>query len=277
MKALPFLLFSLAAAVTPCLSNPVAELRDLSHELEEPVVARDSSGRMYAGTLKRISKSQISLTTRVDEGEVTYRFHREDISTLKFPGQTFEIVALDLLRERRTDKALEILETLYTHRSPYFEFMKKEDVLFFLRLVDGYEESDQHISTIAVARRLLEFSPNDKVAAKLESSILLAFFHLDMEEEALALAHAWIARSPIYHSSSLGWWIASQIALERSQFEKALHLSLHPIVFSGPLAVSYLENCYSVAIAASKALQKDEKAACLLHEMIDRSIVAESE
>jgi hypothetical protein len=95
---------------------------------------------------------------------------------------------------------------------------------------------------------------------------------LGFNAESKRLAEEWCAQADPSGGSALGWKVLAQLAYDGGDFDRALWVSLQPVVFSSFLPMTHLEDCYALAVAAAHRLDDNTLADRLYRDMRAREL-----
>jgi tetratricopeptide (TPR) repeat protein len=222
--------------------------------LQEPWTIRLDDGQEIRGRLAGADAETLRFRRILEGGEVLVGIHREEIESLRLPGQQVVRRAGEAVRAGDWPAARARLAALYEQRRVALDLLPdwQADLLSFLpraQLATGATAA-----AVSVAGELLADATTPATVARLREIRLLGHYRLQLHEEARALAHAERAKGPRYRDSALPDLVLALLAFREGRLEDALGHCLRPIVFSGPHAPRYLPACYALAMVATAEL-----------------------
>jgi len=244
----------------------------IATELAQPVVLQPKTAPSITGYITEMTDQQITLETRADDGFVAYTIAQEEIRHLQFPGEKLKFYTEELIESGSVEKGLLLIDHLYSQRAPAFIYLPESDPVFFAQTIPLYRLHHRQADALARAEELKGWIHQPEMARLIDSEILLGHYNLGSNEIARSLAIQWIVEEPRQCDSALGWYVLSGLQLLDQSWDQAFFTALHPIVFSGPPPIPFLDHCYAHAISAAVQLGRFDQAQQLEAEMTQRNL-----
>jgi tetratricopeptide (TPR) repeat protein len=260
----------LSALPQPAEAIPADELATIKEELAEPITLKLKNRQIVTGNPIQVSKQEIKLASAEGAGEIVFTFTSDEIQEISIPGESYKSVATEWMRAGQSEDALELMTMLYAQRSPLLPLMPASESHFFTYYVDLVLDSPNPARSIAIIEMLRPQIDHPAALRALDDAILESYQSLELYEQALPLAEAWVAERQPYGESALGYYVLGAARLRSEAYEEALDLALRPIVFASPIPTDKLAECYAVAVGAALGLRERDYAAILYHEMLAR-------
>ncbi len=241
-------------------------------DLAGPATVLHRNGNAFTGQIERANDEGMALKAAADEGEVVYRFTREEVKALRLPGEKYKLLAETWFAEGKREKTLKLVRALFRQREKVWAYMPSRDAQFFVPWIRVFLDEDQPEEAAAMADMLAPYVRGESARRALADAALLARHRLGRVEETREMARRWVDEASSWPESALGWWLLAWTAFEEQNYESALETALRPVVFSGAIPPEYLEHCYATAVAAAEALGEEKKAAQLMNEMGERGL-----
>ncbi len=258
------------SGLPPPIGGPIPEAEHA--ELRKPLSLSLQGGRHFEGTLARVEDEQVYLRLVEQGGEVVLSFSFEDVERIDFPGHPIVEATLERIREGDLTEALPYLESIIGARYTLFPLIPPEKLSFFRALPLAALAVDNPAQAIAYSKAIRPYLTLPDDQDELRDIELLAYYRLELREEAEQRALDWIAEYERFSPSALGFYVLAALQFEAANYEEALYTALRPIVFSGAWEKSYLAPCYSIAIICSHLLDDPIERDQLLAEMHERKI-----
>lgn len=252
---------------------PPEEMASIEQELNAPITLKLNNRQSISGIPTSVSETQIQLSTAEGAGEIVYTFAYDEISSIEVPGESYKTVAMEWMEEGEAEKALDLMRLLYDQRNPLLPAMPASESNFFVLYIQLILDSPDPAKALGVSARIRPQIENPAALRALDDAILESYQRLELYEEAIPLAEAWLTKRNPYGESALGYYVLGSEHLRRAEYESALDLVLQPIVFSSILPTDKLPHCYALAISASLELRDRDHAALLFEEMKSRGFV----
>jgi tetratricopeptide (TPR) repeat protein len=260
----------LSALPQPAEAIPADELATIKEELAEPITLKLKNRQIVTGNPIQVSKQEIKLASAEGAGEIVFTFTSDEIQEISIPGESYKSVATEWMRAGQSEDALELMTMLYAQRSPLLPLMPASESHFFTYYVNLVLDSPNPARSIAIIEMLRPQIDHPAALRALDDAILESYQSLELYEQALPLAEAWVAERQPYGESALGYYVLGAARLRSEAYEEALDLALRPIVFASPIPTDKLAECYAVAVGAALGLRERDYAATLYHEMLAR-------
>jgi len=251
-----------------------AEERDaIISELNGPITLTLTNGRTVSGIPYNVSKEQLQLSSAEGAGEIIFTIFRNEIKAFDIPGESYKSLAIEWMQAGEHAKALELMQLLYIQRNPILPMLPASESHFFILFIDLILDSPDPARAIGVSARIRPQVENTAALRALDDAVLESYHLIELHEEALPLARAWVAERTPYGDSALGYYVLGSHYLRQAEYETAIDLALQPIIFSSPIPTEKLAHCYALAISAALELRDRKHAAILFHEMKARNFV----
>ena len=246
------------------------ERASIQTELRLPITLKLKNSRKITGHPVNVSKDEIQIASTEGAGEIIFTFQANEIQSIELPGESFKALAVEWMEAGHTEDTLELMEMLYQQRSPLLPLLPASESNFFTYYATLVLDSPKPARAIAISNVLRPQIVHPKALRLLDDAILESYQTMELYDEAIPLAEAWVeSRSP-YEESALGYYVLGAAKLREHAYEDALDLALRPIVFASPIAQDKLAQCYAVATASALELREREYAANLYREMKER-------
>ncbi len=221
-----------------------------SHAVE--AIITNSEGRSFQGQVQLMPDQTLELSIEADAGSVAYTFTKDTIAGIEMLDAEDLEDGLEAYENHQYEVAATYLELIHRNRSPLHRVYPKTSLIEpSLVLAETYLNLKRFADAAGIAGNLLATDFDEPRIHRSANEVLLkAFFGLKRWDESELLAKRWCKVNDPSGESALGWWILSQVHLERKELTKALWISLQPITFSSQYPKAYLQECYHVAIAA---------------------------
>ena len=257
------------ASILPSASAAIApeERAAIQAELSEPITLKLANGQEISGNPINVSKDQIQLASAEGAGEIVFTFEVDEVRSIELPGDSYKALAAEWLRAGNTEDALELMAMLYAQRSPLLPLLAASESHFFTYYVDLVLDSPHPARAVAIIQSLRPQIKNPAALRALDDATLESYQTLELHDEALPLAEAWVASRKPFGESALGYYVLGTARLRSEAYEEALDLALRPIVFASPIPTDKLAECYAVAVSAALGLRERAYAATLFQEM----------
>ncbi|MGZ0707572.1 hypothetical protein ACWPKO_04465 [Coraliomargarita sp. W4R53] len=249
---------------------PADERAVIEAELLEPITVRLKNSNLILGNPISASKDQIRIASAEGAGEIIFTFKADEIREISIPGDSYKSVATEWMQAGNNEDALALMAMLYAQRSPLLPLLPASESHFFTYYVDLVLSSPHPARAIAIIQTLRPQIENLDALRSLDDSTLESYQTLELHQEALPLAEAWVAQRKPYGESALGYYVLGAARLRAEAYEEALDLALRPIVFASPIPTDKLAECYAVAVSAALGLRERSYAATLFQEMQTR-------
>lgn len=215
-------------------------------------IITNSEGRSFQGQVQLMPDLTLELSVEADAGSVVYTFTKDSIAGIELLDAENLEDGLEAYENHQYEVAVTYLEPIHRTRSPLVRVYPKTSLIEpSLVLAETYLNLNRFADAAGIAGNLLATDFEESRIHRSANEVLLkAFFGLKRWDESELLAKRWCKENDPSGESALGWWILSQVHLERSELTKALWVSLQPITFSSQYPKAYLQECYHVAIAA---------------------------
>lgn len=242
-------------------------------ELSQPVTVQTKVGRDFSGLPIQVDANSIVLLAEVGQGSVEYTFNVDDIVNVRLPGGALRSYALDLIEGGSVDRGLDLLESLFQQREPFFRYLPPAEPTFFAEQIPLFRQHGAVERGLNLARTVLPYVNADPALVDLiGDEMLLGGFLLGKTDEARQRAQTWIEEKGREARSALGWYVLGTLQRDAEDLDTAWFTWLKPIVFSGARRPNYLTECYVGAIEVGIALQRFDEARGLLGEMDTRGL-----
>lgn len=249
------------------------DLLEIEEELKAPILLHLKNGRYISGHALDVSDGKLRIASAEGAGEITFTFTKDEILKIEVPGDIYKSRALQHAENGDSLAALQTMERLYKQRSKLLPILDPAEAHYFIYYVDLVLDSPNPARSIAIIQRLSPVITHPDAKAALEGTILESYNTLQLHEEALPYAQAWVeSRSP-FGDSALGFYVLGTHHLRLEEYTEALDLALQPIVFSTPTPQDKLAHCYAVAISAALGLREKDYAHTLLSEMREQDLL----
>ncbi|WPJ94373.1 hypothetical protein SH580_13110 [Coraliomargarita algicola] len=249
---------------------PADELAAIKAELSEPITLRLKNRNTVSGNPFKVSKDQIQIASAEGAGEIIFTFQTDEIREISVPGESYKSVAAEWMQAGNTEDALELMSMLYAQRGPLLPLLPASESHFFTYYVDLVLDSPKPARAIAIIQTLRPQIENPEALRALDDSTLESYQTLELYDDAVPLAEAWVAERKPFGESALGYYVLGAARLRDEAYEEALDLALRPIVFASPIPTDKLAECYAVAVSAALGLRERPYAATLYQEMQTR-------
>ncbi|MFT5836856.1 MAG: tetratricopeptide (TPR) repeat protein [Candidatus Azotimanducaceae bacterium] len=246
---------------------PTEERIAIESELSQPITLKLTNRQEITGNPIRVSIDQIQIASAIGAGEIVSTFEAGQIREIFIPGESYKTLATEWMHAGKNDDALELMSLLYAQRSPLLPLLPASESHFFIYYVDLVLDSPHPARAIAIIQSLRPQIQNPSALRALDDATLESYQTLELHEEALPLAEAWVESRQAYGESALGYYVLGAARLRAEAYHEALDLALHPIVFSSPIPTDKLGECYAVAVSAALGLRERAYAATLFQEM----------
>lgn len=215
-------------------------------------IITNSEGRSFQGKVQLMPDQTLELSVEADAGSVAYTFTKDTIAGIEMLDAEDLEDGLEAYENHQYEVAVIYLETIHRNRSPLLRVYPKTSLIEpSLILAETYLNVNRFADAAGIAGNLLATNFEEPRIHRSANEVLLkAFFGLKRWDESELLAERWCEVNDPSGESALGWWILSQVHLERKELTKSLWVSLQPITFSSQYPKAYLQECYHVAIAA---------------------------
>lgn len=231
-----------------------------------------TDGRIHSGRPVSFRDDILVLRSRLDSGDVERGFPRERIARIHFSGQEVAGRAAELLQAGEVAQALPYLEALWRQRGSLLSLLEPEDIDLLAALPGVHLATENPYRAIGLANTILPHAANTATLVRLHETVLLAHYRLGFYPEAEKLARAWIQQQAEPPLSALGWKVLADLALKEEDFDSVIWIALQPVALGGPGPISYLDDCYALAIHAFHLQDEQERAGRLYREMIERDL-----
>lgn len=238
----------------------------------EVATVTNKEGRKFTGRLSGFREGRLTISTATGGGEVGYSFAAVDIDVLILPGEDLASQSIELWERGENEAALPLLTALGRQRLRYLPVLTPQQRQPLLALVQTMIEVEDFGGAIGTARLILPFASESHEKSILEDVILRGNLALGFTEESKRLAEQWCAQADPSGGTALGWKVLAQLAYDGGDFDRALWVSLQPVVFSSFLSMTHLEDCYALAIAAAHRLDDTTLANRLYRDMRAREL-----
>jgi tetratricopeptide (TPR) repeat protein len=258
------------SGLPPPIGGPIPEAEYLN--LREPLTLYLTRARKFQGTLSNIQSDRIYLRIVQEGGEVVLSFPFEEVRGILFPGESIVASTVEKVKEGDLSEALPYLESIIGARYALFPHLPPEDLSLFRALPLAALAVDNPAQSIAYVKAIRPYLSLPADQDELDDIELLAYYRIQLREEAQERAQGWIAKARRYGGSALGYFILSALQFEQGEYDRSLYTSLNPIVFSGAIPEAYLGQCYSIAIASAHLLDDPIERDKLIDEMQERDL-----
>lgn len=231
-----------------------------------------TTGQLIQGTYRGLTADGVRILQTISGGEIEMEVRLAQIREISFPGDRVFEAALDLAEEGRHAEALVRLDALFRQRLSLFPVLPETELIRFLQAPLSALELGQPSRAVAFARELRQYLKDPAAIATLRDCELLGIYQLQILSEAAPMAREWVDNEEAYSSSALGYMVLSGVEFLRGDYEKALWLSLVPCVYSSGSTMTYLNGCYSIAVASAHGLEDFKQRDLLLAEMERRGL-----
>lgn len=252
---------------------PPEERQAIEVELKAPITLNLENGQAIPGNPISVTEEQIQLASAEGAGEIIFTFDHEEIKTIEIPGESYKSLAIEWMEAGKTEQALDLMDLLYQQRKTLLDLMPASESNFFVLYIQLILDSPDPARAIGASARLRPNINNPAALRALDNAILESYQRLELFEEAIPLAKAFVAKRKPYGDSALGYYVLGCEHLRRAEYEKALDLGLQPIVFSSLLSTDKLAHAYALSISAAFELRERDYAALLFEEMQNRGFV----
>lgn len=271
------LLITLHVVTSLTLNLNAAGLRPEEHatiyrELQEPIQVKLKNKRTIPGHSINVSGDTLQIGTSEGAGEIIFTFKTDEVDSFSIPGESYKTLVVEWIESGETEKALELIELLYMQRVQLIPLLPPSESNFFTYYIDLILDSDNPARAIAVTEVLRPQIESPAALRALDDAILESYHNLELYDEALPLAQAWVASRTPYSKSALGYYVLGTAALRTESYNEALDLALQPIVFSSPITNEKIAHCYAVAVSAALGLREKDYAIILYKEMLEREL-----
>lgn len=258
-----------------CLGNnlPVAEWQAIEAELKAPITLNLKNRQSIEGNPVSVTEEQVQLASAEGAGEIVFTFDHDEIKSIEIPGEEYKRLAIEWMEAGDSEEALRLMDLLYQQRKTLLDVMPTSESNFFVLYIQLILDSPDPARAIGASSRLRPNITNAKALRALDDAILESYHRLELFEEAVPLAEAWVGERTPYGESALGYYVLGCEHLRQAEYETALDLALQPIVFSSLLPTDKLTHCYALAISAAYELRERDYAVLLLEEMRTRGFV----
>lgn len=246
------------------------ELAVIQEELSEPITLKLKNRQTVVGNPIHVSEQEIKLASAEGAGEIVFTFAHDEIQDISIPGESYKSVAAEWMQAGQSEDALELMAMLYAQRSPLLPLLPASESHFFTYYVELVLDSPNPARAIAIIEMLRPQIEHPAALRALDDAVLESYQTLELYEQALPLAEAWVAERQPYGESALGYYVLGAARLRDQAYEEALDLALRPIVFASPIPTDKLAECYAVAVGAALGLRERDYAATLYQEMLAR-------
>ena len=255
------LLSSTLTAISP------EERSVIESELSEPITLKLKNRQEVKGNPTNVSNNQIQLASAEGVGEIVFTFDADQIREISIPGESYKTLAAEWMHAGDSEDALELMSMLYRQRSPLLPLLPASESHFFTYYVDLVLDSPHPARAIAIIQTLRPQIENPAALRALDDSTLDSYQTLELHDEALPLAEAWVKSRKAYGESALGYYVLGAARVRAEAYDEALDLALRPIVFASPIPTDKLGECYAVAVSAALGLRERKYATTLYREM----------
>lgn len=267
-KCTALLILALACLVPDALCAISPEERVvIGAELTEPITLKLDKGQRITGNPISVSKDQIQIASAEGAGEIIFTFEISEIRELSVPGESYKALAAEWMHTGQSEDALELMSMLYEQRKTLLPLLPASESHFFTYYVDLVLNSPHPARAIAIIQTLRPQIENPAAVRALDDAVLESYQTLELHDEAIPLAEAWVEARKPYGESALGYYVLGAARLREEAYEEALDLALRPIVFASPIPTDQLAECYAVAVSAALGLRERAYAATLYREM----------
>jgi len=256
---------------------PASERAAIHEELSEPIVLKLKNGQRIIGNPIKVSERQIQVASAEGAGEIIFTFEIEQIRELSVPGESYKGLAVEWMESGETEDALDLMSMLFAQRSPLLPLLPVGESHFFTYYVDLVLDSPHPARAIAITQALRPQIENPAALRMLDDAVLEGYQSMELYEEAVPLAEAWVAERQPYGETALGYYVLGAARLRAQAYEDALDVALRPIVFASPIPTEALAPCYAVAVSAALGLRERDYARTLYEEMTQRGFEWPSE
>jgi tetratricopeptide (TPR) repeat protein len=275
-RGMILVLIALLFALSPCVASAAGltpeENATIYRELQEPIQVKLKNKRTIPGHSINVSGETLQIGTSEGAGEIIFTFQVDEVDSFSIPGESYKTLVVEWIESGDTEKALELIELLYMQRVQLIPLLPASESNFFTYYIDLILASDNPARAIAVTEILRPQIESPAALRALDDAILESYHKLELHDEALPLAQAWVASRTPYGASALGYYVLGTSALRKEAYNEALDLALQPIVFSSPVITEKIAHCYAVAVSAALGLREKDYAITLYQEMLQREL-----
>lgn len=240
--------------------------------LEGEVSVYLRGGQEFRGMIIGSNEEGVALSILQDAGEISIKFPTARIETISFPGEeAFQLAAESVAREDWFE-AMRIYDHLFLQRSPYFRFLPPENVRLLHPVVDTSLRAGDPARAIARAEHLARHLEDPAFQEHLADQRLLGFYRIGLLYRAEALAGEWVERRGPFGDSALGWHILASIRFRDGEWEEALWLALHPLVYRGALETGWNHQNLVLAIATAHLMGDEPQRDHLISDLFEQNL-----
>lgn len=230
------------------------------------------SGQLIKGTYRGLTENGVKILQSIAGGEIEMEVRLSQIKEISFPGDGVLEEALKFAEAGQHAEALVRLDALFRQRLALFPVLPESELILFLQAPLSALQLGQPSRAAAFSRELRQYLSNPDAIATLRDCELLAIYQLQILSEAAPMAQEWVDNEEAYSSSALGYMVLAGVEFLRGDYEKALWISLIPCVYSSGASMTYLNGCYSIAVASAHGLEDPGQRDILLAEMESRGL-----
>ena len=246
---------------------PEADRQAIAEELKAPITLKLKNRQTIEGHPIGVSEKQLQIASAEAAGEIIFTFNLGEIEAIEVPGESYKRLAMEWLEAGKSMQALDLMDLLYQQRKALLPILPPSESNFFVLYIPLILDSPDPARALGVSARLRPQIVNPAARRALDDAVLESYQRLELFDEAVTMAKAWIEERSPYGESALGYYVRGSDYLRHADYEAALDLALQPIVFSSLLPTDKLAHCYALAVSAALELREHEHAALLYQEM----------
>ena len=231
-----------------------------------------SDGKIARGELAGTVGGYISILVEDSNNHAELRYPIELVERIEFSDSIDRQSSADGFSSRHPKQSITQLEELALNRLPYLEMLEPEDESVFTLLLESYILSGKAEDALERAKLWLQKLRSDAAKLRALELQIIAAWKLGRANESAYYSEQWIDAGHSSQSTALPWVSLANLALIDEEYERALWLALHPIVFSPPSRPHYLEESYAIGIISAIKLGDAKQAQQLKTEMQAQSL-----